>query len=721
MKFRGGVIAAVVASVFVCSMWSGPSVANADGSSKPNVVLFLLDDTNPIDGRLWSDPTLTPTLYDIFVAHGVHMPNAIDDTSLCCPARSTLLTGLHSFNHGVVHNDVRLFHPQELLAVELGNAGYQTMLIGKYLNKPEYLTGDLWTQNAAPWSVFDVFTSKYNGDVGYFYDYTMTTKDGQVLQPDEHSTQFITERTVSHIHDADPGKPIFAEVSIVDTHLPNLPMPGFEDDPRSAACDAMPPWDPPNYNEADVSLKPPFVRKLPLLPYPDGWPMATLCKEMLGVDWMVKQVTDELRADGRLDNTLLIFTADNGMAWGQHRLTLKQVPYSTFLPLYMSWPDRWGTDPREIDEYTSNIDLAPTICEIAGCTLGPYPTGQAGPDGVSLLPLLDGDVPHLGRDALIETEWDAHPWAAVRTTNLSSLGLWHYVEYQSGFRELYNVAPDQDPWELDNLAYDPDYASVIAALHDRLLELLAEGRPAQASTLTIVQDTQPNSAQDFSFSGDLGSFNLDDDKNATLPRTRTFSDLAPGTYTIEQASSTKWSLASIICPVPSVVDVQTRTATVTLLDGVSATCKFIDIRRRPDLSIAQDVIGPYKGSNRYSSVALKKQTQKRLSVAAGAEYDYFVNIQNDSKADDSFTLSADVTSAASMSATFWADGVDVTSALLDGTYTTPTLAPAQTMPIVVKVQVDPSAVVNDKQIVVVHASSVAASAAVDVVRAITIR
>ncbi len=132
----------------------------------------------------------------------------------------------------------------------------------------------------------------------------------------------------------------------------------------------------------------------------------------------------------------------------------------------MAWPARWGTTPRTVNEYTSNIDMAPTICEAAGCTLGPYPTGQTQPDGLSLLPLLDGTVPNLGRDALLETEWRIHPWAAVRTTNLNPLGLWHYVEYQNGFRELYNLAPEPIRGRWTNLAYDPANADLISDLHD---------------------------------------------------------------------------------------------------------------------------------------------------------------------------------------------------------------------------------------------------------------
>lgn len=707
------------AGVLSAGVWTtaAPPVRAAD---KPNIVVFMLDDTNPVDGRLWNNPDLTPTLYDQFVARGINFTNAIDDTSLCCPSRATFLTGLHSFNHGVTRNDATLFQPSESLAVELTKAGYATMLVGKYMNHPEKLTGDLWTQHSAPWSVFDIFTSGNNPNDGYFTNYTMTTKDGQVLTPTEHSTQLITERTIAHMQATSPNTPIFAELAVADTHKPNIPMPGFESDPRWSACESMPPWNPPNYNEADVSDKPPFVRSTPLLPYANGWPMATMCREMLGVDWMVKQVIDELRAEGRLDNTLLVFTADNGMAWGQHRQQLKQLPYSTAIPVYMSWPDRWGTQPRKIDEYVSNIDFAPTLCAAAGCTLGPFPTGQSKPDGVNLLPLLDGNVRDLGRDALVESEWAKRPWAAVRTTDESTLGLWHYVEWQSGFRELYNVAPDQDPWEMNNLAYQPEYDSLINQLHTRLLELLAEGRPDTPGTIKIVQDSEPNNGQDFAFSGSFGKFSLDDDANATLPRTRSVTGLTAGDYTISQAVVAGWRLTSIACGPSSVVDLAAGRVIIRLQSGQDLVCTFRDTQPRPDGAIAISSVGKYKGNNTYDVAPANRQTQTTTGAQPGVSYAYSVTVKNRSLDTDSFTLSATTSDTNAFSVTVRDKaGADVTAAVMAGTYKTKGLAHDKGMTLTVTVTVSALALPGASDSFVLTSRSNASSTIVDTVRAIT--
>lgn len=453
------------------------TVAEAAGSpappDKPNIVVFYLDDVAPNDGRLWADPDITPALYDLFVAHGVHFPNAIGETPLCCPGRAGLLTGLHTFNHGVIVNDARLFNPAEHVGKELTAAGYDTMLIGKYFNHSYWMSPAQWTASAAGWTNFDVMRTPADPESGWFYNYSLFTKEGDVSYTNQHSTRTIAERAVARIQSAPSSSPVFALLSLINTHAPHLPMPEFVGDPR---CADMAPWKPPNYNEEDVSDKPTYVRNLPLLPEADGWPMVTMCEEMLGVDWLVTQVTDELRADGRFDNTVFVFTADNGMGWGQHRLgEVKQVPYATPVPLYFSWPSQWR-GPRSVDDVVSNIDLAPTFCALGGCTLGPYPGGQTKPDGISLKPVLDGSATNTGRGAVLEVSYAKHIWAALRTNASSPLGRWHYIENASGFVELYD--PVSDPYELTNRGSDRSLADLRTQLSHRLGQLLQEGRVA---------------------------------------------------------------------------------------------------------------------------------------------------------------------------------------------------------------------------------------------------
>jgi arylsulfatase A-like enzyme len=208
----------------------------------------------------------------------------------------------------------------------------------------------------------------------------------------------------------------------------------------------------------------------------------------------------ELRAGGRLRNTLLIFSSDNGINAGAHRRGGKATPYATQVPFLVSWEARLAPGHPDIGVRIHNIDLAPTLCAIAGCRLGPYPNGQARPDGVSFAAHLGGPGKPVRRAALITdmpTRVKSAPWYAVSTTRWSGLAdmgcaaasthgcRWHYVEYDSGERELYDVSNGPcwawrrgdpgDPCELRNLAGRWRYRSIQRALHSVLRELRAEG------------------------------------------------------------------------------------------------------------------------------------------------------------------------------------------------------------------------------------------------------
>lgn len=468
-------VAVAALACAAATIWLGARPLPLDAAERPNIVVFYLDDVAPHDGRLWSDASRTPAIYNTFIAHGTHFAHAFGEDPLCCPARASLLSGLHTHNNNVNINDARLFLPQESVAGELTKAGYNTMWIGKYLNFNNKLSSAGWASHMAPWSVFDGIY----GANGAYYDYDVQTKDQGVVHYEQtHSTQMVADRAVARFAAAPAGRPIFAVLSVYNMHGPNLPASVAPE--LLAECDDMAPWWTPAYNEADVSDKPAYIRALPRLPHADGWPMDGYCREMFGIDLLVQRVTEQLAAEGRLNNTLLVFTADNGVSWGAHRRgQQKNTPDATAVPLYMAWPAGWGTAPRLINEYVSNIDLAPTFCQLGGCTLGPYPSGQNGPDGRSLVALL-GQGTSLGRDAILEQSPIGDPtqaipgWATIRTTAQSGTGLWRFTLYATGERELYDQV--NDPYELNNVASQPSRAALVATLGQRLAQLLAEGR-----------------------------------------------------------------------------------------------------------------------------------------------------------------------------------------------------------------------------------------------------
>jgi arylsulfatase A-like enzyme len=119
-----------------------------------------------------------------------------------------------------------------------------------------------------------------------------------------------------------------------------------------------------------------------------------------------------------------------------------------------------------VDELVSNIDIAPTLCAIADCEMGPFPSGPPDADGLSLLPLLDNETDQLARTQVREQSGPGYPWLpeswSVRTTAQHPLGRWRYSEYETGERELFDAVAD--PWELENLAEDPAHAETVGRL-----------------------------------------------------------------------------------------------------------------------------------------------------------------------------------------------------------------------------------------------------------------
>jgi N-acetylglucosamine-6-sulfatase len=427
------------------------------------------------------------------VEQGVTFSDFHTETPQCCPGRAGFLTGLHTPNHGVIENDARLFRPRMTLATQLRAAGYHTFLAGKYLNEYDRIAPAI----PPGWDEFHVFTEGY-------YNYPMWN-GGRVTRyhhrSTDYSTDVIARKAVAAIRRAPGSRPIFGWIAPFASHKPYTPPVRHRHDP---GCEAIPAWSPPGYMEADVTDKPEYVRRMAVQSV-GGFDLRNVCRTLLAADDLVRNIRAELARQGRLDNTLLILAGDNGMTFGAHRLLSdKKSPYATQLPFFVSWPGVLGTTPRSIGTRVQNIDFAPTVCELVGCVLGPYPSGQAQPDGISFAGLLQGRANTLDRDAVYENYLaPGHyipRWQGLVTTDRSALAdqgcffaafggcRWMYTVYSTGERELYDLSngpcwswlPGEpgDPCMLDNLAGQPAHAGLERELVSRLEDLRHEGTHA---------------------------------------------------------------------------------------------------------------------------------------------------------------------------------------------------------------------------------------------------
>jgi N-acetylglucosamine-6-sulfatase len=311
-----------------------------------------------------------------------------------------------------------------------------------------------------------------------FYGYTVN-ENGRLVRygrrPADYQTDVHVRRAVEVIGRRAPGpQPFFLCLAVLAPHTDrpdHLDDNGALPDPaprhRGAFADEPLPQ-PPSFNEADVTDKPAFIRRLPPLGEEavariEASYRARLAS-LLAVDDAVGAVLAALGRAGELDDTVVVFTADNGYFHGEHRIPAsKYLVYEEAIrvPLVVRGPGvaRGATATATV----ANIDLAPTIVELAGATPGRRM------DGSSLLPLLAEPGGHRRRELLVETFPGPAggrfppPYAAVRSDRFL------YAEHATGELELYDL--DGDPWQLASRHADPAYATVRAELAARLAAL----------------------------------------------------------------------------------------------------------------------------------------------------------------------------------------------------------------------------------------------------------
>jgi N-acetylglucosamine-6-sulfatase len=398
----------------------------------------------------------------------VRFTRAYVSDPLCCPSRATILTGRYAHGTHVYSNDQRLptggwraFRPRErsTVATWLHAAGYRTALVGKYLNG--YPGGPV----PPGWDRWFAFATPPD-----YYNYTVSD-DGVSRtfgsRPSDYATDVLARRAVGFIRSVPAGQPLFLEFAPYAPHVPSTP-------PRRYlhTVPVTSSWHPPNFNEANVSDKPAWLRRRPPFDAPDvaridrDW--AKQAEALRAVDDAVDAIIGALRASGRLSQTLVVFTSDNGTELGSHRYLPKEVPYeeSVRVPLVVRYDPLTaplaGTSSRKL---VVNIDYAPTFAATAG-------VAAPGAEGRSFLPLLRDPSAAFRSSFLLEHIRGRSPIPAYCGVVTQTKKL---VEYSTGERELYDLAGD--PFELVNRAGDPRRAGAVKALHARLRRLCSPPPP----------------------------------------------------------------------------------------------------------------------------------------------------------------------------------------------------------------------------------------------------
>ncbi|MDP8956260.1 MAG: sulfatase-like hydrolase/transferase [Actinomycetota bacterium] len=443
--------------------------ATSERTAKPNLLFILTDD------QRWDTMDVMPNTRRLF---NVNFDQAIVTTPLCCPSRSSFLTGRYASNTRVLTNlDYPAFKASEpdSLGPWLQANGYYTGFVGKYFNH--------YTVNDPVPPGWDEFYARVWGARGL----DISNRTRRYLRGKWVDGSTPRNRILVYPNAADPRTPywttIFSDLAVrfirraaderynpeqkpwalfVWPNAPNITLaePKFLRRP-------VPPWNvPPSFAEDDMSDKPAEVRFGPNRAYSPGFHRVKRAKQyrvLRSVDAMVGRLFRTLDETKMRSRTRAIYSSDNGRLYGEHGLSKKLYGYEegVRIPLFMFVP---GTERTTIPHQVANIDVAPTLLELAG------DRSDHAVDGRSLLPLITGRLVKW-RKAVLLQNWAHLRYEGVRTER------WKLIRWtESGHLELYDL--ERDPYELENLS--ERRASTLASMLQLLMRLNRRSREPAA-------------------------------------------------------------------------------------------------------------------------------------------------------------------------------------------------------------------------------------------------
>jgi N-acetylglucosamine-6-sulfatase len=449
--------------------------------AKPRNIIFILTDDHRYDamGFLQAQTFIETPNMDKLAKGGAYLQNAFVTTSLCSPSRATILTGLYAHKHTVVDNNNPV--PEQLVFFPqyLQKAGYQTALIGKW---------HIGEESDVPQRGFDYWVS-FKGQGSYLPEQNGLNVNGKRVAQKGYITDELTDYALDFLHKRDTKKPFMLYLSHKAVHADFVPAErhqGMAKDHtfrRPSTMDTgkvknMPMWV-QNQRNSWHGIEYPYHSTLDIEAYYKRY-----AETLSGVDESIGRIQQYLQENGLDSSTLVVYMGDNGFQFGEHGLIDKRTAYeaSIRVPMLVYCPEliRPGTVVKNI---VANIDIAPTLLEVAGLQSPAYM------DGKSFAPLLAGKSTPWRQSLLYEYYWERN-FPQTPTMHALRADRFKYIHYTGIWDtdELYDL--EKDAAESVNLVLDPAYQDVVKQMKK---DLFAQLKATQGMYIPLQPDRgEPN-------------------------------------------------------------------------------------------------------------------------------------------------------------------------------------------------------------------------------------
>ncbi|MBE0654113.1 MAG: sulfatase-like hydrolase/transferase [Bacteroidales bacterium] len=444
----------------------------------PNILFILADDqrSNTIHS-LGNEEIITPNL-DKLAESGISFTNAYIMGSysgaVCMPSRAMLLTGKFLNN---LTGDGQYIPPADTLLGEyLQKYGYNCFGTGKYHSEPETFPrcfnegadiffGGMWDQWNVPLFTYEGCRPFKADQLPYIEDFynskEIRYKRGEYVLGGKHSTDIFTDASLQYIENYDSDKPFFIYAAFMTPHDPRTTHQKYFDMYDTAQISIPPNFYPEHpFDNGELKIRDemlaPFPRTKPVIKehIRDYYALITHNDEKLG------EIVSALKEKGLYENTIIIYSGDNGLALGQHGLMGKQNLYehSTGVPLIFAGK---GIEKNRVSEAMVYLtDLYPTLCRMIGI---PVPSSV---DGSSFMESLESPARE-HRKYIVTTYRNFQ--RAIRDEKFK------LIQYNvEGIKRIQLFDLENDPWEMNDLSQEPEYQERIGILSFELEKQLKE-------------------------------------------------------------------------------------------------------------------------------------------------------------------------------------------------------------------------------------------------------